>query len=323
MQRFEYIDQLKGLCILLVVVGHLSLWSLNEGENPITSFVALFHMQTFMFLSGLVISAAPGTSKLIEKLMKFMLPIVFVGSVYAYCTNIPLLCLWTDRMKLGYWYLFVLSVFYLILYLFRFTSSLSGKRGLLVDILILFGVMFVFSIFNLVLPHTIGSILSIDQIHFYWPYFFIGYLFRKYDLINSIASKNWFFTICLLLMIPCAYLNFVRVPHIWLVSSFPIVFVLLIVFKQTAQLRNRFGRELGRIGRKSLDVYIYHFFFLRCWGGYSFPEMGEWFVNTHNYFLQFLITLTISIITAYFCILLGKLVRKSRLLNMVVYGAKC
>lgn len=81
MQRVEYIDQLKGFCILLVVVGHLSLWSLGEGDNPITSFVGLFHMQTFMFLSGLVISAAPGTSKVIRKLLMFMLPLIFVGGL--------------------------------------------------------------------------------------------------------------------------------------------------------------------------------------------------------------------------------------------------
>ena len=112
MKRIEYIDQLKGFCMLLVVVGHLSLWSLGEGDNPVTSFVALFHMQTFMFLSGLVISAIPGTSKLIRKLLRFMLPLIFVGSAYAFCMDNSLLCLWTDRMKLGYWYLFVLSFFY-------------------------------------------------------------------------------------------------------------------------------------------------------------------------------------------------------------------
>lgn len=320
MQRVEYIDQLKGFCILLVVVGHLSLWSLGEGDNPITSFVGLFHMQTFMFLSGLVISAAPGTSKVIRKLLMLMLPLIFVGGAYVLCMNNSLSSLWADRMKLGYWYLFVLSFFYLILYIFRFTSSLSGKTGVMVDMLILFGMMFVLSAFNVILPHTIGGFLSIDQIHFYWPYFFVGYLFRKYDLTNRIASRNWFFTICLLLMIPCAYLNLVRVPHVWLISSFPIVFVLLILFKQTTMLSNKFGKELSRIGRNSLDVYIFHFFFLRCRGGYNLTETGQWFVQTNNYFLQFLITFIIAIVTAYFCILFGKIIRRSQLLNMIVYG---
>ena len=54
--RYEYIDRLKGLAILLVVMGHLMAFSLIASRNPIFTVISSFHMPLFMFLSGLVVS---------------------------------------------------------------------------------------------------------------------------------------------------------------------------------------------------------------------------------------------------------------------------
>lgn len=49
--RISFIDQLKGITILLVVIGHLI--EHNAGrDNFLWTFIYSFHMPLFMFISG-------------------------------------------------------------------------------------------------------------------------------------------------------------------------------------------------------------------------------------------------------------------------------
>jgi fucose 4-O-acetylase-like acetyltransferase len=57
--RIQYIDRLKGLAILLVVIGHLMAFCTNGERNPIYEVICSFHMPLFMFLSGLVLTYTP------------------------------------------------------------------------------------------------------------------------------------------------------------------------------------------------------------------------------------------------------------------------
>lgn len=61
-QRIQYIDRLKGLAILAVIFGHICGWQLGGLHSPVW-FVNTFHMPTFLFLSGLVITP-PQLSKM-------------------------------------------------------------------------------------------------------------------------------------------------------------------------------------------------------------------------------------------------------------------
>ena len=53
--RLDYIDEMKGLAILSVVIGHIYLPHTIEGSmHPIASIIYSFHMSFFFFLSGYV-----------------------------------------------------------------------------------------------------------------------------------------------------------------------------------------------------------------------------------------------------------------------------
>ena len=68
MTRVQYIDRLKGLAIILVVMGHILGFRQPEDgtEDGIHTFIYTFHMPLFMFLSGLVISAPPISRKCLQ-----------------------------------------------------------------------------------------------------------------------------------------------------------------------------------------------------------------------------------------------------------------
>lgn len=61
MQRILYIDRLKGLAIVLVVMGHV--FGFSQPDDAITKFIYTFHMPLFMFLSGMVVSTPPVSIK--------------------------------------------------------------------------------------------------------------------------------------------------------------------------------------------------------------------------------------------------------------------
>lgn len=54
-ERLQYIDIAKGLCILLVVTGHIIQFNFSGiGSTTAFSFIYSFHMPVFMLLSGYV-----------------------------------------------------------------------------------------------------------------------------------------------------------------------------------------------------------------------------------------------------------------------------
>ena len=53
-QRILYIDRIKGLAIILVVVGHLYTFSEATDGNLVNKLIGSFHMALFMFVSGFV-----------------------------------------------------------------------------------------------------------------------------------------------------------------------------------------------------------------------------------------------------------------------------
>lgn len=74
---------------------------------------------------------------------------------------------------------------------------------------------------------------------------------------------------------------------------------------------------LAFVGRRSLDVYIYHYFFIHL---IFLAAFGEWVIKTGNYFIELIVCIFIAIGIAIICILAGYVVRQSNLLNNVIYG---
>lgn len=78
-QRIEYIDLAKGICILLVVWGHVSenvFCLTGRGiESSLTSYCTSFRMPLYFFLSGLFFKAyGGGWNFVIKKLNRLLIP---------------------------------------------------------------------------------------------------------------------------------------------------------------------------------------------------------------------------------------------------------
>lgn len=79
-------------------------------------------------------------------------------------------------------------------------------------------------------------------------------------------------------------------------------------------------RWLSDIGKQTLDIYIYHGFFILGALQLNLLFLKEWVYETNNYVLCFIIASLASILLAYLSIFIGKCVRTSNFFRIIIYG---
>ena len=320
--HYNYIDRLKGISILFVVMMHLTNWTFQQSENEISFVFGAFTMPLFFFLSGLVITSIPDRNKLCTKFQRFLSPFIFVGLAFAlFPQGIEGLGIFfTTSNKTGYWYLFVLAIFYCQLAFLRFNDTDRSAKGICLDIGSLIGLTAFFYFCEYTLPLEITELLSLDKIRTQWPFFFFGYLVHKYNMIRWFEN-DVVFTIALISIIPLYFLQRIN-PHTFILISLSIIISLVVLFRRRNNAHTVVENELVRLGKGSLDIYIYHYFFIRPIGGYRMTELGEWLQRTDNWILEFFILVIIAVVTSYCCLLIGHVLRQSRILTFIIYGMR-
>ena len=117
-QRILYIDRIKGLAIILVVVGHLYTFSEATDGNLVNKFIGSFHMALFMFVSGFVayIQSDGGANRkrLVKRFLAYICPAFIISyalSLYGYIILGSRDINMIDTLTGGYWYLKALAIF--------------------------------------------------------------------------------------------------------------------------------------------------------------------------------------------------------------------
>lgn len=324
MQRLKYIDRLKGLAILLVVTGHISIYNIPE-ESRVSDFVGTFHMPLFMFLSGYVIKELPGFHKLLSKLPLFWCPMFIIGIVHTYLINRNIGGFLGEDFKLGYWYIYLLGIFYIILFLRKIIEDRKQtlRFSVATDLLFLYVPLLLAGYIYIVFPALIWSVLGIPMIFRYWLFFYLGYLIRKYALFDRFGQRDWFYTMCMLLSPVCIYIiltvDMLFISDLKVLSLF-IIFFLLSLFERRECNFSFWENQLAFLGKHSLDIYVLHFFLVYIKGALRLDEFGRWLVETNNVILDFFICVVVAIPICYLSILLGKVLRESRFVRLVVFG---
>lgn len=317
-QRIQYIDRLKGFAIVAVIFGHLSMWQLGGYHSP-TWLVGTFHMPTFLFLSGFVLTS-PSVSKCLHKLLQFLLPAVIVGGVYAYYMDSDLAHFFFHEAKTGYWYLFVLSGYYILMMLFHYLNTYDGKKGLLVDICFATIIFVGLAGLHFLLGKKVSDLFCVYKMFTFWPVFFFGYMVKKYKKLKDFVFSNVGYAIAVIVYAVGLYLSY---NEFWYYIGIPLGLFAAAFFANLFQRRENnssfFERELARLGRGSLDVYIFHYFFL--WT-ISLHPFGTYCFETGNLLLFVLVSAGLSIVIAYLCLLVGHILKSNNILQTIIYGKR-
>src|SRR5574344_1383453 len=172
-KRILWIDELKGITMLLVVISHLIAFGLkiDTGKDFLSIFVNSFYMPLFFFLSGLVISSISNIKKLCSKLFQFMMPFLIIGILCTYYRNSDILSFFESGKKMGYWYLMVLSIFYILLYCIGGAKSIKHKYLIYVILPIFIYALIV--IMNRFISQYVADLSCLSSCD-YWLFFSFG-----------------------------------------------------------------------------------------------------------------------------------------------------
>lgn len=184
------IDAIKGIAIFLVLWGHCIQFSggeYNFFENIVFKIIYSFHMPLFMLVSGYLFYSTLQRKTLknilISKGQGILLPLIVWTSLYYFLSQ-TVSGILKDGIKFSFsaWYNTVIGNFLWYLWSLLFISiglalviKLLSKKIYFIGILLLL----------LLLAFLPNGTMNI----FMYPYFIIGYYFRKYE--NTILKFKW------------------------------------------------------------------------------------------------------------------------------------
>jgi len=180
-QRNYYIDNLKVILIIFVVMGHFALKLQFVKEiKYILYFIYTFHMPCFIFTSGFLAKRMNVNGKLrVNKIMSiiWMYLLFKVGNVllgYLFHKHVGLSLLVDSTAP---WYLLALSIWYLSVPILE-----RIKTGYLIVGSFLIGLVAGYI-------NCLGLALSLSRVFVFFPFFIIGFCLSQ-DMLDKALSKK-------------------------------------------------------------------------------------------------------------------------------------
>lgn len=349
--RIEWIDSLRGLIMLFVVLFHVENYSLVGGNiQGMDSFFAMFRMPLFLFVSGFLAFKANqqpdfGTVRrvLAKKLRVLILPTLFFGLLYTltvfasrhgFSARTAIGCFFESDHKLGYWFTWVLFPMFVVYYL---VSYLMRNRQLYVRQITLACVALVCYLLSLLGTHFyqkygIANFLSLYNFLQYFQFFIFGTIFSCYrERMFQWLDKKYSTTAVLVLFVVCYIVRNevmgMSAPFFKLMSKgllevgrFMGVMTFVALFRCYSDFfssKTAIGRFLQYTGRHTLDVYMLHFFFLP-----RLVMVGVFFKHTPNFMLELSLCVGLSLLIMLCCFAVSCFIRVSPVLSYLFLGEK-
>lgn len=339
-KRIEYIDALRGFTMILVVLHHVSLMGFGI-ESVLGQWIVEFRMPLFFFISGFVLYKSSQVWNLSNTLVflkkkivvQILSPLVFF-LIYVYAYNKNLMESLVGPTKAGYWFTFMLFSYFLIYIicqvLFDKFKAKSGMRDFILVIvgLLVFFSAYVLSYLFLEKENQWAGLIGGANLK-YFLFFGLGTLVKK----HFDTFERWLDATPLVLVSISAYflMNVFYEPINNSGAIFRFLFIILTactgiigIFAFFRKYQANFtsnhpaGVLLQTIGRRTLDIYLLHYFFI--------PEqMKNAFTIFSDYnlpLIEFVCSLSIAFLIIAVCLGVSAILRVSPTLGHFLFGAK-
>lgn len=300
-------------------------WAFAQSDDVACRVISSFHMPLFMFLSGLVACSGATSSfwnmtKLSRKLRGLLLPLIVFGMCFTMTWvsdfGSGLKCFLESPNKNGYWYLMTLAVFYVSLSIYR----LNFKQKWYIDVVLaiaIWGSMFALWKYT---AQTKDYFCTLNYGNFY-PFFMLGVMTTKYNLLNKMHKVNWLFSLCI---VAYAFLFCVDMPFHALVSlnkhiflPFCMVYIVVTLFVGRHGAMSCWENILDFVGKRTLDIYVIHYFFINM---IHLKDLGINWEVIDNSLLMFIVAVGLSVVITALSIGVGYVLHKGKIIEKIVYG---
>ena len=331
-----YLDAIRGFAILLVVYCHVASVSLGISDvvPSFNNIVGFIHLPLFFFLSGFLFFK-PGRFNewknihpvLLKRFLQLVVPATVFVIIYALIFNRSFDSILFSRFKGGYWFTYFLFIFIFLYCILSWALyKLNGKQD---NAIFLFALSLVIGFTPVALdklyPGTPDSRLlqALSYQEFYFFIFFcFGALFKsKYVLYEKMRNRWVYEALMIALPFVLLLIQGLKLPlfdfTVTVLFSFSVVILIYSVFqKDESFFSDRgFGRFMSFVGRRSLDIYFLHFFFLP-----DLHSVGKFFYETPNPLLELVLSSVIAAIIVSVCLLISHIVRGSVFLAKLLFG---
>lgn len=332
-KRDSSIDIAKGLCIILVVMGHILQYNTILGMNqPIFNFIYSFHMPVFMLLAGCV--AAFQRDKVTcsnfgyfmkKKIEQLVVPFIFWGVLvypfindhYYIAETFNLLSSLLKNPSLGPWFLLNLFCIHsLFLCVCLISNKLKCSNKLIGEFISMGSLLIACYVIIKITKMDVGEYVYNYFTPQYILFFFIGYF------INAFYGSFWYnrhiFTIAIFVFsIFVPYYVFGKTSFI---MKFPISFSASFIILTFSNMLCRCNLNFKSIktlfvflGQNSLIIYLVHYLFVK-------GSVYNLTTNGISNFLLFFMIMILAVFISLLCICTAKIIQPSKLFSKLMFG---
>lgn len=328
--RLESIDRMKGIAILLVIVGHIIQFNNVDGglNNKLFGIIYSFHMPLFFILSGYVasqvwneiVNLSSYLSFLWKKGYTLILPLLtwtLLVEKFFFTSNFEFFNLddvFNALLHPGLWFLQMLFQIQVLFGLFCLLNHYFNKKSLIyIDVII--------AILVFIIP--VNGYLFINESHFmslvlYMFFFFTGSFTSKCHYLEKIIMKERVYTLSLVLFLLLTAhwsINGNKIDDLLKVIISILVFIVLKHLTQEVRWIKIIDSQFQLLGKESLAIYVMQFYLT-----IKIPFFNEMIGS--NLFVQFILIAVVSFPVAYIGILTHLIFEKSTILNFLLYGKR-
>ena len=328
-KRIEYIDALRGFTMITVVLWHVVYFGYNKYLLGFSTAIMTFRMPLFFFISGFIFYKESRVWCLSEwlNIFKSKFKVQIIPTVITLAIFIPFLQL--DIIEViqsgthgGYWFTITLFGYFIIYGLIMlFSRRLSkGKISILAFIIAI-----LLDILTRKSPYPIAHFIMFQ----YFVYFVFGTIARQYFPIfqkfitNQYISSPLIFIwiVSLVLFHTITELEFCRnfiTYFLWGFMGIIIVFHFFEKYQDSFKKETKLGMLLQYIGRRTLDIYLLHYFFIPR----NLSIIGDFFEKNPNPTIEIFLSFLIAMLVIGLCLLTSNIIRISPFLAHWMFGVK-
>ena len=349
--RLEWLDALRGFTMILVVANHVSQIGFEQNWKWSSSlpFLLLFRMPLFFFVSGFLAYKASQVWNLgelgrllLKKMRVQIIPTVvfflLFCAVICKSFSVDVVANFHLPTKGGYWFTIALLWMFVIYYLFAYVESkLPFKSWVPIVLLFVVSLCFYETCFlPKYFPWAQGykgehiqwiDDMSLERVFIHFPFFVYGNIVHRYWAQSQrVMDSRWFYPIVIVVVIFATMdvLKWHTLRLMWTnlpstLAKFGLLTIVFMYFRCYQQYFTKFsviGASLQYIGRRTLDIYLIHFFFLP-----NIPGVGSFFDKyRHNFVLDTTLAVIIALLIIAFCIITSNILRVSPFFKKYLFG---
>lgn len=331
-KRIEFIDAMRGFTIFLVVLNHVALHCLGITRSipSLHEFFYQVRMPMFFMISGFVLykDGVVWDKDQIIRFFKKKIPVQLLSPllffvVFMHVRGINFVDGLFNEPKYGFWFTYILFVYFVIYAFVRFLM-----RNKWADIiLVIIGICLLPAgwpgLHEMIpIPRNVLYFFSFSHWQFFF-FFVLGTLLRKYyPVVQKWLDKKWTIPICIMFyfcgnafkdLVP---IEFVRNLPLTL-AGLVVLFAFFRIKESAFSKEKKLGRTMQYVGRRTLDIYLIHNFLLPI-----NLKFITFFVDHPMPLVEASVSAVISVIIIAACLLVSNIIRLSPVLGYWIFGAK-